>query len=172
MPDNQTLERSVESAVESVAAWVLSPDEHFKMALDESSMQEYIRDPQLYSIPDAVDYCNQIVLWRNNFTPVIDLSLILGGEALDAQHMAVVAYQEYAEQKPKYLAIKLVSEVQRLTVMDDAACDWPEDYPLELQPIVECLFMNEDELLSVVNIADLCNEGYRDYLAQLAELKK
>ncbi len=165
MPDNQIL-------VESVAAWVLTANEHFKIALDESSMEEYIRDPQIYSIPDAVDYCNQVILWRNNFTPVIDLSLILGDEALDAQHLAIVAYQEYAEQKPKYLAIKLVSEVQSVTVQDDTACDWPENYPLEMQPVVESLFMNEDELISVINVADLCNEGYRDYLAQLAELRR
>ena len=162
MPDNDIL---VETP-----AWLLTPHEHFKIALDESSMQEYIRNPQVYSIPDAVEYCNQIILWRNNFTPVIDLSLILGGEPLDANHLAIVGYQEYAEQKPKHLAIKLISEVESVKVVDDAACSWPKEYPIEIQPIVESLFMNGDELISVINIADLCNEGYRDYLAKIAEL--
>jgi len=84
MPENDIL-------LESIPAWLLAPHEHFKIALDESSVEEYIRDPQLYSVPDAVNYCNEIILWRNNFTPVIDLSLILGGEALDASHLAIVA---------------------------------------------------------------------------------
>ena len=162
MPDNDVL---IETP-----AWILSPHEHFKIALDESSMQEYIRDPQVYAIPDAVDYCNQIILWRNHFTPVIDLSLIVGGEALDVNHLAIVGYQEYAEQKPKYLAIKLVNEIERVKVLDAAACGWPKEYPIEIQPIVQSLFMNEDELISVINIADLCNEGYRDYLAKIAVL--
>lgn len=162
MPDNDVL---IETP-----AWILSPHEHFKIALDESSMQEYIRDPQVYAIPDAVDYCNQIILWRNHFTPVIDLSLIVGGEALDVNHLAIVGYQEYAEQKPKYLAIKLVNEIERVKVLDAAACGWPKEYPIEIQPIVQSLFMNEDELISVINIADLCNEGYRDYLAKIAML--
>ena len=162
MPDNDAL---IETP-----AWILSPHEHFKIALDESSMQEYIRDPQVYAIPDAVDYCNQIILWRNHFTPVIDLSLIVGGEALDVNHLAIVGYQEYAEQKPKYLAIKLVNEIERVKVLDAAACGWPKEYPIEIQPIVQSLFMNEDELISVINIADLCNEGYRDYLAKIAVL--
>jgi len=35
---------------------------------------------------------------------------------------------------------------------------------------VQSLFMNEDELVSVINVADLCNEGYRDYLAQVSLL--
>jgi len=162
MPDNDVL---IETP-----AWLLATHDHFKIALDEGSMQEYIRDPQVYSIPDAVEYCNQIVLWRNNFTPVIDLSLILGGEALGVNHLAIVGYQEYAEQKPKYLAIKLVNEVERVNVVDDAACDWPKEYPIEIQPIVQSLFMNEGELVSVINVADLCNEGYKDYLMQIATL--
>ena len=163
MPDNDVL-------VELTPAWLLTPHEHFKIALDESSMEEYVRKPQVYSIPDAVEYCNQIILWRNNFTPVIDLSLILGGEALDTNHLAIVGYQEHDEQKPKYLAIKLINEVESVKVADDAACDWPKEYPIEIQPIVQSLFMNENELVSVINIADLCNEGYRDYLAQIAVL--
>ena len=164
MPDNDVL---IETP-----AWLITPHEHFKMALDESSLQEYIRDPQVYLIPDAVEYFNQIILWRNHFTPVIDLSLVLGGEALGVNHLAIVAYQEYAEQKPKYLAIKLVNEVERVKVVDDAACEWPKEYPIEIQPIVQSLFMHEKELVSVINVADLCNEGYRDYLTQTAVLIK
>ena len=162
MPENDVLVQT--------PAWLLTPHEHFKVALDESSMQEYIRDPQAYLIPDAVEYCNQVIVWRNHFTPVMDLSLILGGEALSVNHLAIVAYQEYAEQKPKYLAIKLVNEVEKLTVIDDTACDWPKEYPIEIQPLVQSLFMNEGELTSVINVADLCNEGYKNYLMEIAAL--
>jgi len=162
MPDKNVL---IETS-----AWLFSPHEHFKMAVGESSMQEYIRDPQVYSIPDAVEYCNQIILWRNNSTPVIDLSLVLGGQALGVNHLAIVGYQEYAKQKPKYLAIKLVNEIERVNVVDDAACGWPKEYPIEIQPIVQSLFMHEEELVSVLNIADLCNEGYRNYLMKIAAL--
>jgi len=161
----------IDSSAISTSAWALTFNTRLKLALDESSMAEYIIDPQLYSIPDAVDYCNQVILWRNEFTPVIDLNLILGDPGLGAQHIAVLAYQEYAGQKPQYVAIKLASEVERIAVIDDDSCDWPKDYPLEIQPIVESLFMYQDQLHSVINIADLCNEGYRDYLLKLAEIK-
>lgn len=155
----------------STAAWILKPNIGFTIALGESSMAEYVRDSQLYKIPGAVNYCNQVVLWRENFIPVVDLSLVLGQKALDATHIAVLVYQEYSGQKPKYVAIKLVSEVERVQVTDDASCEWPDDYPPEIRAIVESLFVHQEELVSVISVADLCNEGYRDYLAQLADIR-
>lgn len=155
----------------SIPAWVLTPNKDFKVALGESSMVEYLRDAELHSVPDAVSHCNQVVLWRDTFIPVVDLNLVLGDAALGASHIAVLNYQEYSGQAPQYVGIKLTSEVERITVMDDTACDWPDNYPLEIQPIVESLFMNQGELVSVISLENLCNEGYRDYLAQLAEIK-
>lgn len=155
----------------STSAWLLTPNDGFKVALGESQMAEYLRDPELHLIPNTVEYCNQVVLWRDSFIPVMDLNLILGDAALDNEHMVVLGYQEYSGQKPQYVAIKLVGEVERIAVTDDMACDWTGDYPPEIQPIVESLFMNQEELVSVINVADLCNEGYRDYLTQLEKNK-
>lgn len=159
-----------EISLVSMPAWLFQPSESFNIAIDESSMAEYVRGPQTYLIPDAVDYCNEAFVWRGSFTPVIDLSLLLGDVALGNEHIAIVAYQEYVDQKPKYVGIKMLSELQRISVMDDSACGWPEEYPLEIQPIVESLFMHEEQVISILKIADLCNEGYRDYLMQLAEI--
>lgn len=160
-----------ELLVASMPAWVLTPNKDFKIALGESSMVEYVRDSQLHRVPDTVSHCNQVILWRDTFIPVIDLNLVLGDAALEESHIAILNYQEYSGQVPQYVGIKLIGEVERLTVMDDWACDWPEDYPLEIQPIVESLFMNQNELVSVISLVDLCNDGYRDYLDQLADIK-
>jgi chemotaxis signal transduction protein len=160
-----------ERLVVSTPAWVLAPSEHYKIAIGESFMAEYVRDSLLHDIPGALNYCNQVLLWRDNFIPVIDINVILGDGALNDSHIAVVAYQEYAGQRPQYVAIKILGEVERVTVSDDMACDWPEAYPPELQPIVESLFMHQEKLVSIVSIADLCNEGYRDYIAQLEEIR-
>lgn len=164
MSDNELL-------IASTSAWLVKINENFTIAVDESSMAEYIRGPQTHSIPDAVGYCNQVFVWRNNFIPVMDISLLLGETALETNHIAVVAYQEYADQKPKYVGIKMLGEVERVVVMDDTACEWPDEYPLEVQPIVESLFRHEGTLVSVLKIADLCNDGYRDYVSQLSKIQ-
>lgn len=160
MPDAELL-------AASMPAWLLTANNEFKIAVGESSMAEFVRDSTLYSVPDAVDYCNQLILWRDRFIPVIDLNVILGESSIDARYIAVLGYQEYPGQEPQYVAVKLVTDVERVTVSDDTACDWPDDYPSEIQPIVESLFMEQDELVSVINLVDLCNEGYRDYLSEL-----
>jgi chemotaxis signal transduction protein len=155
----------------STPAWVLSPNRDFKIAVGESFMVEYVRDSLLHDIPGAFSYCNQVLLWRDNFVPVVDINLVLGDAPIGDSHIAILVYQEYAGQLPQHVAIKVVGEVERVAVSDDTACDWSEDYPLEIQPIIESLFMHQDELVSVISVSDLCNEGYRDYLAQLEEIK-
>ena len=156
-----------ETVVTLTPAWLLELTPQCKVALGDGSVEEYIRDSKLYSIPSAVEHCNELLMWRERLVPVIDFNVIFNEPGLSNQHIVVLAYQEYSGQTPQYVGIKLHNEVQRITVNDSSACDWPAEYPLQIQPLVESLFISDDELISVINVSDLCNEGYRDYLKQL-----
>lgn len=148
-------------------AWLLEVKPDFLIALSEQSVVEYIPHTSLKIIPGSVDYCNSMLMWRNSYIPVFDFRQMIDDSALATEKIAVVAYQEQQNVKPNYVAIKLCKEVEKIQVSDDQMTDWPDDYPVEIRPLVESLFEQQGSLLSVINVADLSNEGFRDYLQQL-----
>lgn len=152
---------------QSISAWSLEVKPSFFIALSEQVVIEYIPQVSLQVIPGTVDYCSSMLFWRNSYIPVFDFQQMINDISLETQKVAVVAYQEQQDHKPKFIAIKLCREVEKIQVSDDEMIDWPEEYPIEVQPLVESLFKQNDTLLSVINIADLCNEGFRDYLQEL-----
>jgi len=146
------------------SAWLLAVSESFNIAVAEVVVAEYILGSEVKLVPGSIEHCNQVLTWRSDFVPVIDMSVLLGGQPLDCKHIAVVAYQEYEGQHLRYVALKLYSGIEQIQVSDGTMCEMPETFPEIMLPIVDSVFMQQDKLVSVINIADLCNQGYRDYL--------
>lgn len=150
-----------------VTAWALEVAPNYLIALSEQSVVEYIPEASVQTIPGTVDYCNNMLFWRDQYIPVFDFNQMINDSPLSTKKLAVVAYQEQQVGTPNFIAIKLFQEVEKIQVSDDQVVDWPDSYPIEIQPLVESLFEQNGVLLSVINIANLCNEGFRDYIQQL-----
>jgi len=155
----------VKSNALMTSAWLLAVSESFNIAVGEAVVAEYILQPEINFVPGSIGYCNEVLSWRGDFIPVMDISVLLGREPLDAKNVAIVAYQEYEGQNLQYVALKLVTEVTQIEVSDESMCETPENYPEVMEPITDSLFIHQGKLTSVIDIADLCNEGYRDYIS-------
>ena len=148
-------------------AWLLKVTDSVSVAVGEFSVAECVLGESLTTIPGAVDYCNELLYFRGNFVPVIDFSKLTNDVALSSQHIVVVAYLNPDLQRSEYLAIKLLHAISRIDVPDSSQCDWPQNYPKLLEPIVLSLFDQNNTVVSIVNLADICNEGYSDFVAAM-----
>jgi len=154
----------IERQSEITSAWLLAVSRSFSIAVAQVVVAEYILEPELKLVPGSIDYCNQVVNWRGEFIPVMDLSVLFGEEALDSSSIAVIAYQEYQGQSLQYAALKLSRGVEQIEVSDESMCDIPEDFPEIMRPLIDSIFSHDDQVVAVINLADLCNEGYSDYI--------
>lgn len=152
---------------EFVTAWSLEVKPNYLIALSEKSVVEYIPEASMITIPGAVDYCACMLFWRNHYIPVFDFHQMIEDSPLDTKKVVVVAYQEQHQPMPSFVAVKVCREVEKVQVSDDQMTDWPDEYPVEIEPLVESLFVQSGVLLSVIDIANLCNEGFSDYIQQL-----
>jgi len=157
----------LEQQSETTSAWLLAVSQSFNIAVAQVVVAEYILEPEIKLVPGSIDYCNQVLSWRGNFIPVMDLSVLLGDEPLDSKNIAVIAYQEYEGQSIQYAAIKLYTGVEQIEVSDESMCEVPDEFPEIMIPLLDSIFMHQDKIVSVINLADLCNEGYRDYILAL-----
>lgn len=146
------------------SAWLLTVHKSMNIAVGDGVFSEYIIAPKVYAIPGAVSYCHQVIFWRGRYTPLFDFGVLLREEPQADNHIAVLAYQELPNSPVKHIAIKLYSQTEKIIVNDDSACACPAEYSKLMAPLLTSLFHYNNELVSVLNIADLANEGYRDFV--------
>ncbi len=149
------------------SAWLLPVNNEMTIAIGDDIFSEYLVSPKLYPVPGSLPHCKSLIFWRGRFIPVMDILVLLGEKGLSSEHIAVIAYQEGGSKDVRHIALKMTTQTEKIVVDDnDAISNIPKNYPAVIRPLVTSLFAYEKRLISILNIPDLSNDGYRDFATQ------
>ncbi len=152
------------------SAWRVVVGDGVQIAVADNEMFEYVVDPQLQSVPFTPIYCSNVMLWREQIVPVMDLSLLVSKPPSVKMPVtvAIVAYQTKPREPLEYLGLLTREPPVRVTVVDDQACDLPAsdtDF-WESKELALACFNCDGQPTPVVNIAHLCSERFRKSIEQ------
>lgn len=120
---------------------------------------EVLDDPVIVDVPGASYYCRQLVRWRSQWLPLLDLDTLLraylpangGGQP---RYVLVVGYQPAVDAPVMYGAIGLPALPQVISVTDAMQCDLPNNS--DLWPILaRACFRYNGQPVPVVDTARL-----------------
>jgi chemotaxis signal transduction protein len=135
-------------------AWVLDCGAGYRAAVGGRELLHLIDVPTTFAVPCTPAYCNRVIFWQDRLLPVIDLAARLGGEAQQAQFVAVVGYQQKRGDYPKFGALLLASPPRQLAVSDDQACAMTEQSQGWMELAISC-FDYQGEAIHVLNLNKL-----------------
>jgi len=115
-----------------VPAWIISITDTLSAAVGEFELIHVLPDnPELFSIPTAPPYCQQIFVWQNKIIPVMNLVERFGLEKNatpdDHRVMTIFAYRTEKTALPEYGALSLNATPRRSEVSDTQACPLPAE---------------------------------------------
>ena len=145
-------------------AWLLEPNDFLSIAIGDYEMVEYLDGSTCFSVPGAPNYCNQILYWKNNLVPVMDLGVLLGKPAQGSgAFMSLIAYQEQPGSALEYLALKVRTAPEKILVDDTQVCELPAEINEGLlMPLCLSCFRHADRSVVILNITSLCSAEFRD----------
>ena len=140
----------------SVPAWlIVAGDKTF--ALAEKEMIEYIIEPDCMTVPVTPVYSSNVIIWREQLIPVFDLCVLMGMPPISkVTSLVVVAYQVQALEPLNYVALVISGSPVRIEVVDEQACEAPEDNHPLLSLVAMGYFMRDDEPISILDLKILC----------------
>ncbi len=159
-----------DDVVQQFPAWLLTGAPGYHLAAGIHEVQEYMVAPGILEVPLSPPHCPQLILWRDQFVPLFDLrrlhdhNLTRADAAPPVSGVIVLAYQREPGLALEYLALFLYAEPQKILVDDSAAVIWPTEYPQALRGLVRSLFMHDDRVVSVLDLAALASARYLNFL--------
>lgn len=149
----------------SVRAWLLDfgGDRVAAVALHE--LVEVLSRPRRFHVPLANPACHDVIVWRDEILPVIDLRAVYESSARPAHAAsvtAVAAYQLAPGQRLRHGALELGSMPKTIEVNDDMTCpapgegETPGGVPSELA--LAC-FRYQNLPVPVIDLGRLFEEG-------------
>ena len=120
------MQTELESA--DATAWLLSVDQVMNVAVGEYEFIHIVDQPEFIPIPQAPEYCKNVILWNENIIPVINLSSWYSGheQTEDTGVVAILIYTNTAGEL-LYAGLKLVNIPVLVKVNNDQACPLPEN---------------------------------------------
>ena len=116
----------------SAQAWLLefSCDQVAAVGLHE--LLEVLSRPKLYHVPMASARCHQVLVWRDEILPVVDLGAEATSESDDAPSngavIAIAVYQTVPGEPLRHGALQLTVMPKTITVADNMACALSESH--------------------------------------------
>ena len=114
----------------SVQAWLLEFARNRMAAVGLHELVEVLSRPKLYHVPMASARCHQVLVWRDQILPVVDLGSEFRGESDDGEQggavTAIAVYQTVPGEPLRHGALQLTVMPKTVTVADNMACALPE----------------------------------------------
>lgn len=145
-------------------AWLFECSDSLSIAVAEHEMAEYLQASVSFSIPGAPVYCANVLLWQNNFIPILDIAVLLG-EQSDSKNklLCVVVFQSAEGQPLQRVAICVNKPPEKILVNDEQACEFPEAVDESvLLPVSLSCFEHIERPVIILDIAKLCSADFRD----------
>ena len=111
------------------SAWLLDLGGGLRAVVGGSHMIEYLRAPQVVEIPLVPIYARGVLVWRQQWVPLIDLSRLVqeshGSSDESSRDVIVLAYREMPQSPLRHGALTLVAAPREIEVRNDLTCDVP-----------------------------------------------
>lgn len=114
---------------EARSAWLFDFGAGLRAVTSGQHMAEYLRAPQAVEIPLAPVHACGVLVWRQQWVPLIDITRLVshGHEKSDgkSRDAIVLAYRETPQSPLCYGALTLAAAPREIEVSNDLACDLP-----------------------------------------------
>ena len=112
-------------------AWILQVSHHHRVAVGQRELLHLADAAETFDVPLAPAHCAQVVLWRDNLLPLMDIAYWLGVASTDGakKYIGILGYQDKRGAAPQFGALWLAAPPVRATVSDDQACPLSPDAP-------------------------------------------
>ena len=137
-------------------ARILEYAQDCRIALPIHTTLEIVEEIEVVPVPGAASHAVGLLLWQEQWLPLIDLACLFGAADTVAtpRYVLVVAYQRAPRQALEYGAIALSRLPETVFVSDDSACELPEDNPLWPRISLSC-FRHRDTPTPIVDTGRL-----------------
>ncbi len=142
-------------------AWALDLGADLHAAVGIREMLHLVPSPELFDVPSTPYYCRQVVIWKDEILPVVDLAAWLtGGERRQQQSLVgIYAYQTRPGNSPQQGALLLSAIPRRISVSDDQASPLPHN-PERWREIACSCFTGKDGIsIPVIDLACVFTQG-------------
>lgn len=126
----------------SVQAWLLEFARNRVAAVGLHELVEVLSRPKLYHVPMASTRCHQVLVWRDQILPVVDLGegyrSDSDGEDQGGAVTAIAVYQTVPGEPLRHGALQLTVMPKTVTVADNMACALSESRSLISELAISC----------------------------------
>ncbi len=148
-------------------ARILEYAQDCRIALPIHTTLEIVEEIEIVPVPGAASHAVGLLLWQEQWLPVVDLGRLLQEPGLAAasvvtekpRYLLVLAYQRVPGQALEYGAIVLPLLPETIFIGDDAACPLPDDNPLWPLISLSC-FTYKDAPTPIVDTGRLFGRSY------------
>lgn len=133
------------------------------LALPLHTTLEIVENPDILPVPGAAPHARGLLLWQENWIPVIDLARLLlpqiAPTAGTSKYILVLAFQRVPGQPLEYGALVLPVLPETVFVDDSMACKLPDDSPFWPEISLSC-FSYRGEAIPIVDTGRLFGRSY------------
>ena len=143
--------------IETSRAWLLDFGRGVKAAVGPHEMSHVTLSADLFDVPHAPDFCNEVLFWQDYILPVLDVHSFLKKQKIIRAHSGIVGiaiYQESSEKALTYAGLHLAETPSIIFVSDEQACELPSQMEI-WAPITIACFTHKNESIPVIDLAKL-----------------
>jgi len=143
--------------IETSRAWLLDFGRGVKAAVGSHEMSHVMLSAELFDVPYAPDFCNEVLLWQDYILPVLDVHSFLKKQKVIRAHSGVVGiaiYQESSEKSLVYAGLHLAETPASIFVSDEQACELPAQMQVWAPITISC-FKYRNEAIPIIDLAVL-----------------
>ena len=133
------------------------------LALPLHTTLEILENPDIFPVPGAAPHARGLLLWQDNWIPVIDLARLLLPQTAPVaeapKYVLVLAFQRVPGQPLEYGALVLPVLPETVFVDDGMACKLPNDSPLWPEISLSC-FSYRGKPIPIVDTGRLLGRSY------------
>jgi len=140
----------------SVRAWLLEFSQNRIAAVGLHELVEVLSRPRRYHVPLTTPRCHQVLAWRDQILPVVNLGVARESSsdepATGSAVTAIAAYQRAPGEQLRHGALELSVMPKTVTVSDSMACALSDSSPALNELAIAC-FSYENLAVPVIDLA-------------------
>jgi chemotaxis signal transduction protein len=146
----------MKTEVDGVSAWLLSISQAENVAVGEFEFIHIVDQPEYFSVPQAPEFCKQVILWNENIVPVMNLSSWFSGQKQDETNaiVAILIYKNL-EDELSYGGLKLVKIPALIQVNNDLGCLLPDKLDKWKEISLSSFKSENEDVIPILDVATL-----------------
>lgn len=144
----------MKTAMHGVDAWVLAIAPDINVAVGQFELVHIVNQPVYLPIPQAPEYCKQVILWNENIIPVMNLlSFFLDEDQQDACLAVAVLVYENKQGDFVYGGVKLIDIPVIEKVFNEQQCKTPSALP-KMENLTVSSYMSTSGIITpILNVS-------------------